>query len=241
LQVCDVKGTTLVGNQKELGVGQTTSLSRLSRYIDHTLLKPQSTYADIELLCREAAEWKFAAVAVNPTHVSLAAGLLANTGVKVAAAIGFPLGTTTMATKAAETCEAIADGATEIDMVINIGALKSGDIKKAGADIAEVVLGAAGKALVKVIIETCYLSQEEKILACRLAKDAGAHFVKTSTGLGSGGATIEDVRLMHEIVRPDMGVKAAGGIRDAKTAWAMVEAGATRIGTSNSVAIVRGE
>jgi deoxyribose-phosphate aldolase len=218
-----------------MGGGRSTSLSR---YIDHTLLKPHATYADIELHCREAAEWKFAAVAVNPTHVSLAAGLLANTGVKVAAAIGFPLGATTTTTKAAETREAIADGATEIDMVINIGALKSGDIKKVGADISGVVLGAAGKALVKVIIETCFLSQEEKILACRLAKDAGAHFVKTSTGLGSGGATIEDVRLMRETVGPDMGVKAAGGIRDAKTAWAMVEAGATRIGTSNSVAIV---
>jgi deoxyribose-phosphate aldolase len=213
----------------------------LASYIDHTLLKPQATYAEIERLCREAVQWGFASVAINTAHVGLAAGLLAGTAVKVDAAIGFPLGAMSTVGKVAETRDAIANGATEIDMVINIGALKSGDVNKVKSDIAQIVCGAAGKALVKVILETCYLTRDEKVLVCRIAKCAGADFVKTSTGFGSGGATVEDIRLMREIVGADMGVKAAGGIRDTKTALAMIDAGANRLGTSNSIAIVRGE
>lgn len=216
----------------------------LNRLIDHTLLKPEATYQEIEKLCREAEEYNFAAVCVNPVHVRLAAKLLRaceKTGVKVCTVIGFPLGAGVPLTKAVEVREAIANGATEVDMVINIGALKSGDYELVFRDIKAVVDAAAGQALTKVIIEACLLTDEEKIKACLLAKEAGAGFVKTSTGFSKGGATVEDVALLRKVAGQAMGVKAAGGIRDRRTAEAMVKAGANRLGTSAGVAIMKAE
>ena len=212
----------------------------LASRIDHTLLKAQATTDQVRSHCWEAARWRFASVCVNPYHVPLAAGVLAGSGVKVCAVIGFPLGATTTATKVAETAEAVTNGAEEIDVVINVGALKSGDLATVRADLAAVVAAAGGKALVKAILETCCLSDDEKVTACELCGQAGADFVKSSTGFGAGGATVEDIALMRRAVGPDMGIKASGGIRDAETANAMVAAGATRLGTSNSVAIVAG-
>ncbi|MEC5268223.1 deoxyribose-phosphate aldolase [Heyndrickxia coagulans] len=212
-------------------------MANLAAYIDHTLLKPEATEKDILKLTAEAAQYHFASVCINPYWVKLAARELAGTGVKVCTVIGFPLGATTAETKAFETKKAIGDGADEIDMVINIGALKSGDIEAVEADIRAVVEAAQGK-LVKVIIETCLLTNEEKELACRLAVKAGAHFVKTSTGFSTGGATIEDVKLMRQTVGDKAGVKASGGIHTKAEAEAMIEAGATRIGASSGVKIV---
>jgi deoxyribose-phosphate aldolase len=209
--------------------------------IDHTLLKPEATEADVRKLCDEARQHEFASVCVNPGWVGLAAELLAGSPVRVCTVIGFPLGATTPTAKAVETRDAIANGATEIDMVINVGALKSGDDELVRRDIEGVVNAARGKAIVKVIIETALLSREEKVKACLLTKMAGADFVKTSTGFASGGATVEDIALMRETVGPDMGVKASGGIKDRATADAMVAAGATRIGASASVAIATGQ
>lgn len=211
----------------------------LNRTIDHTLLKPEATKAQIEKLCAEAKEYRFMSVCVNPTWVSLAAELLKGTETKVCTVIGFPLGANSHAVKGFETAQAIQDGATEIDMVINIGALKSGDLDLLRKDIQAVVQAASGT-LVKVIIETALLTDEEKVTACRIAKEAGAQFVKTSTGFSTGGATVADVALMRKTVGPEMGVKASGGIRDFKTAQAMVEAGANRLGVSASIAIVTG-
>jgi deoxyribose-phosphate aldolase len=213
---------------------------QLNRYIDHTLLKPDATAAMIDRLCAEAKQHQFAAVCVNPTWVRRAAQLLAGTGVKVCTVIGFPLGATTPAAKAAETRDAVAGGAAEVDMVLNIGALKSGELELVRQDIAAVV-EAAGGALVKVILETGLLSEAEKVTACKLSVAAGAHFVKTSTGFGPGGATLEDVALLRQTVGPAIGVKASGGVRDRATAVAMIEAGATRIGSSAGVALVTGE
>lgn len=213
---------------------------QLNRYIDHTLLKPDATAAMIDRLCAEAKQHQFAAVCVNPTWVRRAAQLLAGTGVKVCTVIGFPLGATTPAAKAAETRDAVAGGAAEVDMVLNIGALKSGELELVRQDIAAVV-EAAGGALVKVILETGLLSDAEKVTACKLSVAAGAHFVKTSTGFGPGGATLEDVALLRQTVGPAIGVKASGGVRDRATAVAMIEAGATRIGSSAGVALVTGE
>jgi len=212
-------------------------MTNLAAYIDHTLLKPEATEKDILKLTAEAAQYHFASVCIHPYWVKLAAKELAGTGVKVCTVIGFPLGATTSETKAFETKKAIEDGADEIDMVINIGALKSGDIEAVEADIRAVVEAAQGK-LVKVIIETCLLTNEEKELACRLAVKAGAHFVKTSTGFSTGGATIEDVKLMRQTVGDKAGVKASGGIHTKAEAEAMIEAGATRIGASSGVKIV---
>ncbi|WP_046721566.1 deoxyribose-phosphate aldolase [Heyndrickxia coagulans] len=212
-------------------------MTNLAAYIDHTLLKPEATEKDILKLTAEAAQYHFASVCIHPYWVKLAARELAGTGVKVCTVIGFPLGATTAETKAFETKKAIEDGADEIDMVINIGALKSGDIEAVEADIRAVVEAAQGK-LVKVIIETCLLTNEEKELACRLAVKAGAHFVKTSTGFSTGGATIEDVKLMRQTVGDKAGVKASGGIHTKAEAEAMIEAGATRIGASSGVKIV---
>jgi deoxyribose-phosphate aldolase len=184
----------------------------IAQLIDHTLLKPEATREQIDRLCHEALEYRFASVCVNPTHVARCAELLRESDVKVCTVVGFPLGATTTAVKAYETRQAIDDGATEIDMVINVGALKSGDFDTVQADIAAVVDTAhAAGALVKVIIETALLSDEEKAAACRLAQAAGAEFVKTSTGFGPGGATVEDVALMRRVVGPEMGVKASGG------------------------------
>ena len=212
----------------------------LAAMIDHTLLKPEATRDQIIKVCQEAVAYRFASVCVNPYWVPLVAEQLKGSPVKVCTVIGFPLGANTSATKALETAEAVNAGATEVDMVINIGALKSGQVDVVRADIKAVVQAAKPKALVKVIIETCLLTDEEKVTACRLAKEAGADFVKTSTGFSTGGATVADIALMRKTVGPDMGVKASGGIRDVAAARAMVEAGATRIGASASTAIVTG-
>lgn len=208
--------------------------------IDHTLLRPDATRRDIEALCREAAEYSFATVCVNPTWVALCARLLQATGVKVCAVVGFPLGATTPDTKQYETRRVIFDGAREVDMVINVGALKSGDLRLVERDIEAVTAPCreAG-ALTKVIIEAALLADDEKIAACTLARAAGAEFVKTSTGFATGGATPADVALMRRVVGSEMGVKAAGGVRDYEGMRAMVAAGATRIGASAGVRIVQ--
>jgi deoxyribose-phosphate aldolase len=221
--------------------GTKVSERSLAAYIDHTLLKAEATEAEVKKLCAEAREHSFASVCVNPTNVALAAKLLQGSKVAVCTVIGFPLGATTPTAKSIETRDAIANGATEIDMVMNVGALKSGNDDLVRRDIQAVVDAARGKAIVKVILETALLSKEEKVKACLLAKMAGADFVKTSTGFSSGGATVEDIALMRQTVGPEMGVKASGGIRDTATAQAMVAAGATRIGASASVAITKGE
>jgi deoxyribose-phosphate aldolase len=208
--------------------------------IDHTLLKPDATRANIEELCREAAQFRFATVCVNPTWVALAARLLAGSGVGVCSVVGFPLGATTADVKAYETRRAIFDGAREIDMVINVGALKSGDLAAAERDITAVVVPCRDcGVLSKVIIEAALLTDDEKVTACTLAKAAGADYVKTSTGFGPGGATAADVALMRRVVGAEMGVKAAGGVRDLDAVKAMIAAGATRVGASAGVRIVQ--
>jgi len=208
--------------------------------IDHTLLKADATRANIEELCREAAQFHFATVCVNPTWVAAAAKLLAGSGVGVCSVVGFPLGATTPDVKGYETRRAIFDGAREIDMVINVGALKSGDLRIVECDIESVTTPCrdAG-ALSKVIIEAALLTDDEKITACTLAKAAGADYVKTSTGFGPGGATAADVALMRRVVGAEMGVKAAGGVRDLEGMKAMIAAGATRVGASAGVKIVQ--
>jgi len=208
--------------------------------IDHTLLKPDASRAEIEKLCREAAEFGFATVCVNPAWVAVAAALLRGKGVGVCSVVGFPLGATTADVKHFETRRAIYDGANEIDMVINIGALKSGDLRTVERDIEAVVDPCRQCGVIsKVIIEAALLTDEEKITACTLSKAAGADFVKTSTGFASGGATAADVALMRRVVGADMGVKAAGGVRDLEGLNAMVAAGATRVGASAGVKIVQ--
>ncbi|GIO16136.1 deoxyribose-phosphate aldolase [Cohnella xylanilytica] len=219
---------------------QSLSDEQLAGYIDHTLLKPESARDAIEKLCEEAKTYRFATVCVNPYWVGLAAKLLAGSGVGVTTVVGFPLGATTTKAKAAETEDAIANGATEIDMVVNVGALKSGMFDEVEKDIAGVVAASGGRAVVKVILETGLLTDEEKVKGCELSKSAGADFVKTSTGFGPGGATAEDIALMRRTVGPGMGVKASGGVRDADACRAMIAAGATRIGASSGVAIVSG-
>jgi deoxyribose-phosphate aldolase len=208
--------------------------------IDHTLLKPDATRHEIETLCREAAEYHFASVCVNPTWVASCARLLQGSGVTVCSVVGFPLGAATADTKHFETRRAIFDGACEIDMVINVGALKSGELRLVERDI-EAVTGPCREsgAVSKVIIEAALLTDDEKVAACTLAKAAGADFVKTSTGFGPGGATVHDVELMRRVVGEEMGIKAAGGVRDLESVKAMVAAGATRIGASAGVRIVQ--
>lgn len=214
----------------------------LASYIDHTLLKQDATTEQIIQLCNEAKQYHFASVCVNPTHVNLCAELLRNTGVKVCTVVGFPLGATTTETKVFETYEAIQNGADEIDMVINIGALKSGDYTLVARDINEIAFACQeGDALLKVIIETCLLTDEEKVIASLLAKEAGADYVKTSTGFSTAGATVEDVALMRKVVGPELGVKAAGGVRSKEDALKMIEAGATRLGASAGIKIIAGE
>lgn len=205
--------------------------------IDHTLLKPEATPAQVEKLCAEAAEYHFASVCVNPVYIPLAARLLDGTGVKVCCVVGFPLGAIAPEQKAAEAASCAAMGAEELDMVIHVGAAKAGDWALVQRDIAGVVKAAAGRT-VKVIIETCLLTDEEKVKACEAAKAAGADFVKTSTGFSTGGATTHDIALMRKTVGPEMGVKASGGIRDYATAMAMIEAGANRIGASAGIEIM---
>lgn len=209
----------------------------IASMIDHTLLKPEATPAQVEKLCAEAAEYHFASVCVNPVYIPLAARLLKGTGVKVCCVVGFPLGAIAPEQKAAEAASCAAMGAEELDMVIHVGAAKAGDWALVQRDIEGVVKAAAGHT-VKVIIETCLLTDEEKVKACEAAKAAGAHFVKTSTGFSTGGATTHDIALMRKTVGPEMGVKASGGIRDYATAMAMIEAGANRIGASAGIAIV---
>lgn len=212
----------------------------LAKYIDHTLLKPDATDAQIKELCQEADTHGFFSVCVNPTHVKYSAELLQSSSTKVCTVIGFPLGASTSTVKAYETVDAIENGATEVDMVINVGALKSGNHDLVRSDIAAVVEAANGT-LVKVIIETSLLSDDEKRIACQLAKEAGCHFVKTSTGFSGGGATVEDVALMKSVVGADIKVKASGGVRSREDALAMIGAGATRIGASSGIAIISGE
>ena len=215
----------------------TLSKAELVSYIDHTLLKPDVTPEQIKKLCQEAAENNFKAVCINPGYVSLAAEILKGTGVAVATVIGFPLGATTSRIKGAETAEAVENGAGELDVVLNIGRLKAGDSGYVLADLRQVVQSAQGRQ-VKVIIETALLTDNEKVKACQLAVEAGAAFVKTSTGFAKGGATVTDVQLMRQTVGPKVGVKASGGIRDLAALKAMVAAGANRIGTSSAVAIL---
>lgn len=214
----------------------------INQYMDHTLLKANATTKEIQSLCEEAHEHGFYSVCLNPCHVKYAKKLLAqmNSSVKVATVIGFPLGANTPSVKAFEAAEAIQDGADELDMVLNIGALKEGNETLVLEDIQGVVKEAHGN-WVKVIIETCYLTDKEKILACQLAERAGAKFVKTSTGFGTSGATLEDVSLMESVISERMCVKASGGIRDYKTAEAMLAHGAKRLGTSASVSILKEE
>jgi deoxyribose-phosphate aldolase len=213
----------------------------LAKYIDHTLLKPDATQQEIAQLCFEARKFNFASVCVNPTWVSLCAELLKGSPVKVCTVIGFPLGATSSESKAFETETAIKQGATEIDMVINIGALKARDLDTVARDIRGVVNAAHARGIiVKVIIETALLTDEEKTIACLVSKEAGADFVKTSTGFSGGGATIQDVALMRKTVGPQMGVKASGGVRTYEDAESMIKAGATRIGASAGVKIIQG-
>lgn len=221
------------------GVGSNID-SSLAKYIDHTLLKADATEKQIKELCEEAVTYSFASVCINPTNVALAAKFTKNSSVKVCTVIGFPLGATTPTVKAIETRDAIANGAEEIDMVINVGALKSGNDARVREDIEAVVAAAKGKAIVKVILETALLTKEEIVKGCLLSKMANANFVKTSTGFSTAGATTEDIRLMRETVGPTMGVKASGGIRSKEIAEKMIAAGATRIGASASIAIVKG-
>ena len=212
----------------------------LAKYIDHTLLKPESTRADILRICEEAKHYDTASVCVNPFWIGFVAEQLKGTDVTPCCVIGFPLGSTLPSVKAFETTEAIKHGAKEVDMVMNVGAARGGEWDLVKEDMAAVVNAAKGKALVKVIIETCLLTDEEKVKACQIAKEVGADFVKTSTGFSTGGATVADVRLMRETVGPEMGVKASGGVRTKADAEAMIEAGASRIGASSSKKIIEG-
>lgn len=212
----------------------------LNKYIDHTLLKPEATHEDIRKVCEEAARYGTASVCVNPIYAKFVTEQLKGTDIKTCCVVGFPLGATLPEIKAAEAAAAIKNGASEIDMVIAIGAAREGDWDYVQADIAAVVEACKGKALLKVIIETCLLTDEQKEKACLCAKNAGADFVKTSTGFSTAGATVEDIALMRKTVGPDMGVKAAGGIRSKEAAEAMISAGATRIGASSSKKIIEG-
>ncbi|RAI89844.1 deoxyribose-phosphate aldolase [Paenibacillus pabuli] len=214
---------------------------QLAKMIDHTLLRADATQSEMAKLTEEAKQYQFASVCVNPGWVAYAAEQLQGTGVDICTVIGFPLGASTSETKAFETKDAIAKGATEVDMVINISALKDGKDDVVEQDIRAVVEAAAGKALVKVIIETCLLTDEEKVRACQAAVKTGADFVKTSTGFSTGGATPEDIALMRRTVGPDVGVKASGGVRSLEDMQKMIDAGATRIGASSGVKIMQGE
>lgn len=211
---------------------------QLARYFDHTLLKPFADEDEVRRLCREAVQYQFFSVCVNPCHVALVSRTLAGSAVKTCSVVGFPLGCSTSAIKAAETARAVQEGADEIDMVLCVGALKQGKVGLVEQDI-EGVVAAADQALVKVIIETCYLDDKEKKAACRIAERAGAQFVKTSTGFGSGGATVEDVRLMRATVGDRMRIKASGGIATLSQALSMIDAGADRIGASAGVCILK--
>lgn len=226
-------------SQAQAPIKNMPSPKEVARYIDHTLLKGDTPREEIEQLCNDAKAHNFFSVCVNSTNVRLAASFLSGASVKVCAVVGFPLGAGTPAAKAFEAREAVRCGADEIDMVMNIGAMRSKDYALVMEDISKVVKAVPGKT-VKVILETGMLTHEEKIIACSLSKVANATFVKTSTGFGPGGATIEDIKLMRQVVGPDIGVKASGGVRSYDDAKAMIEAGANRLGCSSSVAIVTG-
>jgi deoxyribose-phosphate aldolase len=215
-------------------------LKQLPSYIDHTLLKPDALSPAIDNLCKEAAKYGFYSVCVNSHWVAHCHKALQGTAVKIAAVVGFPLGASLSEVKAFEAVKAVENGASEIDMVLPIGLLLEGRHDAVRADIARVVDAVKGKAIVKVIMETGFLNDEQKIAACKLSEEAGAHFVKTSTGFGPGGASVEDVTLMCHHVSPSIGVKASGGVRDLETALRMIEAGATRLGTSSGVSIMNG-
>lgn len=215
-------------------------MNDMAKYIDHTILNADATEKDIQRICIEAKEYNFKTVCINPGWVDYAAHLLKGTDVGITTVIGFPLGANTSEIKAAEAKQAVEKGVSDVDMVINIGALKNEDYTTVLNDIKAVVDAVDGKAIVKVIIETSLLNKTEKIRACELAKQAGADFVKTSTGFSTGGATLDDVKLMRATVGPKMGVKASGGVRSYEDAVAMIEAGATRIGASSGIAIVQG-
>lgn len=215
------------------------SVTELAGMIDHTFLKPYGTAEDLEKLCREAREHGFAMVAINPAEIETCVKLLKGSKVRVGAAIGFPLGQTTVECKAYETADAIAKGATEIDTVINVRALQKGDLATVSREIEDLVSICRPKGVIcKIILETCYLTDKDKEIVCEIAREAGVDFVKTSTGFGTAGATVADVALMHSVVGKAIGVKASGGIRDLETAIAMINAGATRLGTSSGVHIV---
>jgi deoxyribose-phosphate aldolase len=214
--------------------------SDIARYIDHTMLRPEATTAAFDKLCQEAQQYKFFSVCVNSSRVAIVARKLQGSGVKVCSVVGFPLGAMTSRSKAFETREAIEDGASEIDMVINVGLLKSGDYHGVEEDIRTVRRATRGNTLLKVIIETVLLTQDEKVIACQLSKKAGADFVKTCTGFLGGGASVEDLSLMRSVVGRDMGVKASGGVRTYKSALSFIGAGASRLGCVSSVAIVSG-
>ena len=215
-------------------------MQKLARMIDHTVLKPDATEQDIIKACQEAKEYEFASVCVNPYNVSLAREQLEGSGVKVCTGIEYPLGATTTNTKVFEAKDAIDNGAQELDMVINIGALKSKKYDLVEKEIQAVVEVCRGKVLFKVILETCLLSEEEKVIVCQMAKKAGADFIKTSTGVSTGGATVEDIKLIRKTVGQNIGVKASGGIRSYETAIEMIKAGANRIGCSSPLTIIKG-
>lgn len=210
----------------------------IAKYIDHTILKPEATTKDVKKFCKEAKEFGFVSVCVNPCNAALVSKELEGTDIKTCVVVGFPLGATTKEVKAFETKQAIENGANEVDTVINVGALKEKNYELVKEDIKAVVETANKKAVVKVIIEACLLTDEEKIKVCEIAKEAGADFVKTSTGFSTGGAVKEDVAIMRKAVGPDMGVKASGGVRDIKSAMDMINAGANRIGASASISII---
>lgn len=214
-------------------------MKNLNRYIDHTLLKPEATEAQIENLCREALKYHFFSVCINPTNVTQAHTLLKNSDVAVCTVIGFPLGASTTETKVFEASNAISNGASEIDMVLNIGAIKSANWKLVEDDIRAVKM-ASGEKILKVIFETCLLTDDEKIMAAQVSERAGADFIKTSTGFSTGGATLADVALMRKSATLKVAVKASGGVRDLETAKQMIEAGATRLGTSSGIALMTG-
>ncbi len=222
------------------GSGSSLLPADVAKYIDHTMLRPEAPTAAFDKLCEEALKYRFFSVCVNSCRVAYVARKLQGSAVKVCSVVGFPLGAMTSRAKALETREAISDGASEIDMVINIGLMKSGDTRGVEEDIRFVRRATRGTTILKVIIETALLSQDEKVLACELAKKAGADFVKTCTGFSGGGATVEDIALMRRVVGQEMGVKASGGVRTYKSAIAMIQAGASRIGCVASVAIVTG-
>ncbi len=229
------------GETAQSAGGGDLSPGSLAKYIDHTILKANASIEDVKKVCDEAKKYHFASVCVNPSYIKFVAGQLEGSGVAPCCVIGFPLGACTPEAKAYEASDAASNGAKEVDMVINIGAIKSKDWMLVKRDVESVVNAVKGRAILKVIIETCLLTDEEKVKACAISKMVGADFVKTSTGFSTGGATVEDVRLMRETVGPDIGVKASGGVKTYQDAVNMIRAGANRLGTSSGAAIVSGD